>query len=208
MKESFKFWWLSFGRFLGIALLSFLLTTCLWDDYPPRLVSQTEYETSKHTVQERIYEYPGWSDPSYERIYEVDGEIVAQYEDESDVGISAQNPPRMIKEWLVIMSASHVFFWQPNFESVEFYPLLAENWESFSSREEWGIELNGFYHYVAENVQILDASKSQLQRWVVTYRCSGLVCPGANSPFNAPEILKFYSDNQGQTFHLLSPENS
>ncbi|NEQ43622.1 MAG: hypothetical protein F6K00_08710 [Leptolyngbya sp. SIOISBB] len=208
MRIRLRFWLSSTGRFFGIALASFVMTACWPSEYPPRLVSQVEYETSEHIVKETIYEQAGWSDPIYKRIYEIDGEVIAQFEDESDVGIAAQNPPRIVAEWLVITSASRVFFWQPDSELVEFYPWLAEEWENFSNQEQWGFQLNGFYDYAAEDVQILSASASQPQRWLVTYRCVGLICPETDSPFNAPESIQFYSDDQGQTFHLLRPEAS
>ena len=197
---------------VGLTLLCAPLVACVEAVETSRLVSEIQYPVDNDVVVETIYEHAGWSDPVYERIYTINGETFASYRNESDEGISPSNPPRLISDWVVVSSSSHVFFWREDREPIHFYPYVAAGWESYATQAIWdaGSGLNGHYDYSITEVQIAGDSSSETlgERWSITYQCREWACPTAESPNRGPETIQFYSDDRGQTFQLLLPEEA
>ena len=207
------------GITLGLIVLTAPLASCLQPE-SPRILHQKTYDVGQYTITETISEFgSNWPDQNYERVYTIDGDIFAQYHNESSTGIDSESPPRMMGNWLVIMSSNRVFFWQPDKEQqIEFSPYVAEGWIEYSSHEQWdGLGLDGAYGYRAIDVQNSDVQISNVQisndaistdhpgRWVLTYRCTHS-CPTEEYPNRGPETIQFVSDDQGDTFRLMEPD--
>lgn len=190
----------SAAKLLGLITTAAVLPGCIQQE-PPVIVAQTKYPVGQHTVTETIYER-GVGVPAYiyERVYSINNQAIGRYRNQSVQGILPENPPRQIGDWLVIMSSNHVFFWQPDKdEAIAFDPHRAKGW--FDYAKNWGDRgLDTTYSYRATDVDITT------QTWVITYRCELTVdnCNflGISSP-PAPVEIQFYSDDQGQTFHLV-----
>jgi hypothetical protein len=190
-------------RLLTLGLIGLGLVAC-GEEFEPTVISQVDYPVGELIVTETIYEDGmGWPDHIYNRVYEVNGEYLAQYDNESGDGIAPDNPPRMENDWLVILSSSYIFFWQPDTDVIQFMPYDAEGWVDYANQEHWGVfGLNGHYDYYAADVEITG------DRWLITYRCNPSRCPSdewPDLPNRGPQMLQFYSEDQGETFHLVIP---
>jgi len=178
------------------------------------LVDKT-YSVGEYAVHETIHqEGMGWPDHKIRRRYRVladESYILGDYDNESTRGISADTPPQMIDDRLVVFSSSYLYVWKPGEEPIEFYPYLAKNWNAVFPGT-----LNapsGSYDYVAEMFSVIEIEDTQ--RWLMTYRCIRSSCQCANaecehySPHmkTHPETLVFYSDDEGETFHLVPPDD-
>lgn len=169
-----------------VSCLLCCLPGCMMD-FTRELVSSQRFAVEGFVVEEQIYRTNSFPDPRFERIYYVERAVrtveVGRYTDEGATGIAT--PPRLIGDWLVVMSGAHLFFWQPQEEVRHFYPYVADGWIAYA--QERG--LNGHYDYVATLAEI-EGSK-----WQITYAC--LPCLT-----NHPRELHFVSTDSGQTFRL------
>ncbi|MEL7070814.1 MAG: hypothetical protein AAGN15_19435 [Cyanobacteria bacterium J06581_3] len=166
------------------------------------LTAEQTYNAGKYVVHEKIYqEGSGWPDYDMRRHYEVSyngTHLLGEYENESRQGIFADTPPKIVGDWLVVLSSNHVYLWRPDREPIVFFPYAAENWNVvFSGTVSMP---NGHYDYAAEQFLIDE------ERWLLTYRCIAAAC-GDQSLFFWPETMTFYSDDEGEHFYLIPPED-
>ncbi len=186
----------------GVAALTslpFLLV--LFPNVSSTRVVDESYAIGPYQLREEIYRYGNdWPDQRYRRIYTIQqGQQsipLGQFEGEDPSGIVTEiAPPKIVAQWLVVFSASQVLLWQAERPAITFTPYDAEGWDGYA--EQKFPRINGHSDYDAVDFSI------EGDRWLLTYRCASQPCRLLDNNQPMPAQIIFFSDDQGQTFHIL-----
>lgn len=209
------------GTVVGLCVLAPFLRSAVslflfvWASSESTLLVDQTFPVGEYVVRETIHQDGmGWPDHRMLRQYTVTADTtydLGDYENESERGISPDSPPQMVGDRLVVYSSSHVYLWRLGEAPIEFNPYKAENWNDVFPGTLNGP--NGHYDYVADAFSV--EVKEGNPRWLITYRCihPSCACTDTACETYAPEdkakptALTFYSDDEGEHFYVLPPEN-
>jgi hypothetical protein len=169
--------------------------------WSPTIINKS-YPIERYQLHEKVYDV-GFLNHEYERVYTVqDGwwltEIGRFSNEEHPQQVEHPVAPKLVGDWLVVFSGSHLFLWQSGRPPIAFDPHRAVGWYEYANQP--AVQINEHYDYHATDFLI------QGDRWIFEYRCSHPSCQGGGK--STPAKILFFSDDRGTTFHLLKNSTS